>query len=59
LITFSPSDPEDLVEGGREFAVAVADQDPMALRLLSQGHRQVARLLGEPCVVRFAVTPAR
>src|SRR6266702_6746616 len=39
---------KDLVEGGRELAVAVADQDPMAFPLLGEGHRQVARLLGDP-----------
>jgi hypothetical protein len=33
---------------GREFAVAVADQDPMALLLFGEGHDQVARLLGDP-----------
>ena len=42
---------EDLVEGGREFAVAVADQDPMPLLLLGEGHRQVARLLHDPGAV--------
>src|SRR6266545_1306193 len=39
---------KDLVEGGREFAVAVADQDPMPLLLLGERHRQVARLLHDP-----------
>jgi hypothetical protein len=31
--------PEDLVEGGREFAVTVADQDPMALLSLGDADR--------------------
>jgi hypothetical protein len=42
---------KELVEGGREFGVAVADQDPMALGLLSDGHDQVARLLRHPGTV--------
>src|SRR6266545_2265068 len=42
---------EDLVEGGREFDVAVADQEPMPLLLVGQGHRQVARLLHDPGAV--------
>src|SRR6266540_4325870 len=42
---------EDLVESGREFLVAVADQDPMALPLLGEGHDQVARLLHDPSPV--------
>src|SRR6266536_1807790 len=46
-----PLRPEDLVEDGREFAVAVADQDPVALPLLGEGHRQVARLLLDPGAV--------
>src|SRR5206468_3526185 len=42
---------KDLVEGGREFAIPVADQDPMPLPLLGERHRQVARLLHDPGAV--------
>ncbi len=48
------SDPlraEDLVEGGRELAVAVADHEARLLLLLGQRHDQVARLLGDPGAV--------
>src|SRR4029453_11977248 len=53
LVQASPPGTGDLPEGGREFAVAVADQDPMPmpLVLLGEGHRQVARLLLDPGAV--------
>src|ERR1043166_4079647 len=47
-----PLRPEDLVEGSRELAVAVADQEPGPLLLLGQLHHQVARLLRDPSTVR-------
>jgi hypothetical protein len=34
---------QGIVECGRELPVAVADQDPIVVPLLGQGHRQVAR----------------
>src|SRR6266542_3693808 len=52
-----PDDPdpfraEDLVEGGRELAVAVADQEARPLLLVGDRHDQVARLLRDPGAVR-------
>jgi hypothetical protein len=43
---------------GREFAVAVAEQDPMPLRLLGQGHAQVAACWTTQAPSGFDVTPA-
>jgi hypothetical protein len=47
-----PLRPEDLVEGSRELAVAVADQEPRPLLLFGPLHHQVARLLRDPSTVR-------
>src|SRR5438034_1155209 len=42
---------EDLVEGGGELAIAIADQEAGPLLLLVQGHDQVPRLLLDPGAV--------
>jgi hypothetical protein len=42
---------KDLIEGGREFTVAVADQDARPLLQLGEDHRQIARLLDNPGTV--------
>jgi hypothetical protein len=39
---------EDRVEGGGEFAVAIADQEPKLLGTFAEVHQQVAGLLGHP-----------
>src|SRR5436190_23444452 len=48
---------EDLVEDGRELAVAVADHDARQLLLLGERHDQVAGLLRNPGAIRVSGHP--
>jgi hypothetical protein len=44
---------EDLIEAARELAVAVTDEEAHRLRPLGERHHEVARLLGDPALVRI------
>jgi hypothetical protein len=48
---------KDLVEGGDELRVAVADQEPDVAERSREA--EVARLLGDPAAVGIVVAPAR